>query len=302
MISIIGGAGFIGTNIVRSLEKKYEFRILDNGFNNSEHLEFEYLEIGTASDEQLKKSLDGSDVVINLAGHTRVLESIEDPNLSFTYNVKGFFDILMASKELGIKKVINASSGGAIVGNAIPPIDEGFLPKPISPYGASKLCNEAFASAFSGSYDMDVISLRFSNIYGKYCKNKESAVAKFIKQVLNNEIIQVHGDGNQTRDFLYVEDLVFALDCCLKKDKLRGVFQLGSGTPTSVNRLLEGITSVSKRNLNIQYISAKKGEIEHNYANILKAKETLGWKPTTSLEFGIQKTYDYLVENYKKIV
>lgn len=299
MISIIGGAGFIGTNIVRRLEKKYEFRILDNGFNNSGYLEFQHLEIGTASNDQIMHSLEGSDVVINLAGHTRVLESIEDPSLSFVYNVKGFFDILMASRELGIKKVINASSGGAIVGDTIPPIDESFLPKPISPYGASKLCNEAFSSAFSGSYDMDIINLRFSNIYGKYCRNKESAVAKFIKQILNKETIHVYGDGNQTRDFLFVEDLVDALDCCLMKDQLRGVFQLGSGTPTSVNELLENLTKVSKKNLDIQYISAKKGEIEQNYANIAKAIRALNWKPRTPLEFGIRQTYEYLEETYK---
>ena len=299
MISIIGGAGFIGTNIVKCLSQKYEFKILDNGFNNSGHLEFEHLEIGTASNKKIMRAIKGSDVVINLAGHTRVLESIEDPHLSFLYNVKGFFDILMAAKELGIKKIINASSGGAIVGDAVPPIDEDFLPKPISPYGASKLCNEAFSSAFSGSYDMNIISLRFSNIYGRYCRNKESAVAKFIKQILNKETIHVYGDGNQTRDFLFVEDLVDALECCITRDQLKGVFQLGSGTPTSVNELLENLTKVSKRNLDIQYTPAKKGEIEQNYANITKAIKTLNWNPSTSLELGIQQTYDYLLENYR---
>ena len=100
MISIIGGAGFIGTNIVNRLGHKYEFKIFDNGFNPSGHVDFDSLEIGTASHEELKDFLKGSDIVINLAGHTRVLESIEDPNLSFTYNVKGFFDVLLVSKEL----------------------------------------------------------------------------------------------------------------------------------------------------------------------------------------------------------
>ena len=99
MIAIIGGAGFIGTNIMKRLGPAYEFKIFDNGFNPSGHLEFQNLEIGTASHDELKDLLTGSDVVINLAGHTRVLESIENPNLSFTYNVKGFFDVLMVSKE-----------------------------------------------------------------------------------------------------------------------------------------------------------------------------------------------------------
>ena len=297
MIAIIGGAGFIGTNIMKRLGPAYEFKIFDNGFNPSGHLDFENLEIGTASHDELKDLLTGSDVVINLAGHTRVLESIENPNLSFTYNVKGFFDVLMVSKELGIKKVINASSGGAIIGDATPPIDENFLPRPISPYGASKLCNEAFASAFAGSYGMNVINLRFSNVYGKYCRNKDSAVAKFIKKIVNKEKIQVYGDGNQTRDFLFVEDLVDALECCLIKDDLSGVFQLGSGIPTSVNELLEKLTKVSRTNLEVSYISAQKGEIEKNYANINKAKNILNWKPSTSLEDGINHTYKYLIEN-----
>lgn len=297
MISIIGGAGFIGTNIVNRLGHKYEFKIFDNGFNPSGHIDFDSLEIGTVSHEELKDFLKGSDIVINLAGHTRVLESIEDPNLSFTYNVKGFFDVLMVSKELGIKKVINASSGGAIIGDAVPPIDENFLPNPISPYGASKLCNEAFASAFSGSYGMNIINLRFSNVYGKYCINKQSAVAKFIKQIIRKEKIQVYGDGNQTRDFLFVEDLVDALECCITIDDISGVFQLGSGVPTSVNELLESLIKFSKKNLEISYIPANKGEIENNYANIKKAKDKFGWRPRTSLETGIQKTFDYLSKN-----
>lgn len=297
MITIIGGAGFIGTNIVKRLSQHYEFKILDNGFNHSRHLEFKYLEIGTASHEDLLESLVGSDVVINLAGHTRVLESVENPSLSFVYNVKGFFDVLIASKELGIKKIINASSGGAIIGDAKPPIDEGFLPKPISPYGASKLCNEAFASAFSGSYNMNIINLRFSNVYGKYCRYKESAVAKFIKQIISGDPIDVYGDGNQTRDFLFVEDLVDALNSCIVQDDISGVFQLGSGIPTSVNELLENLARVSKKNLNIKYVSAQQGEIENNYANITKAKSILDWNPTTTLEDGIHQTYDYLIEN-----
>lgn len=297
MITIIGGAGFIGTNIVKRLSQHYKFKILDNGFNHSRHLEFQYLEIGTASHEHLLESLKGSDVVINLAGHTRVVESIENPSLSFVYNVKGFFDVLIASKELGIKKIINASSGGAIIGDAEPPIDEGFLPKPISPYGASKLCNEAFASAFSGSYNMNIINLRFSNVYGKYCRYKESAVAKFIKQTISGDPINVFGDGNQTRDFLFVEDLVDALNTCIVQNDISGVFQLGSGIPTSVNELLENLARVSKKNLNIKYVSAQQGEIENNFANITKAKSILDWKPITTLEDGLRQTYKYLIEN-----
>lgn len=298
MISIIGGAGFIGTNIINKLGLKYDFKIFDNGYNDAGHIDFKRLEIGTGNYKKIVKALKGTNIIINLAGHTRVLESIENPSLSFDYNVKGFFDLLMAAKELGVKKIINASSGGAIIGDVKPPIDEQFLPNPISPYGASKLCNEAFSSAFNASFGMEIVNLRFSNVYGEFCAQKQSAVAKFLKQAINGQKITVFGDGEQTRDFLYVGDLVDAVENCLNIDDISGVFQLGSGHPTSVNHLLEIISRQTNKNLNIRFENANTGEVLENYANINKASKTLNWRPKTRLDVGVKITHDYLCRNY----
>lgn len=294
MISVIGGAGFIGTNIYKTLNKKFEFRIFDNGFNPSTHLQYHPLEIGTASLDELKENLYGSSTIINLAAHTRVLDSIADPNLSFVYNVKGFFEVLMAARSLGVKRVINASSGGAIVGDALPPINEVQYPQPISPYGASKLANEAFSSAFTSCYDLQIINLRFSNVYGAFCQNKESVVAKFIKNAIRGEILEIYGDGNQTRDFLHVDDLVNAVEICLKNDSISGVFQLGSGVPTSVNELIQKINFVTGLNTNVRHTEANNGEIKRNFADISKAKKAMAWIPQKSLDAGIMETYEYL--------
>ena len=207
VIALIGGAGFIGTNIVKSLpHNKYEFKIFDSGFNVAGILDYEHLELGSVTQDDLYTALAGVDYVINLAAHTRVLDSIETPQITYASNVKGFFDLIEVCRSWG-ERLIQASTGGAIIGNAEPPIDESMMPKPLSPYGASKLFSETLSGVYTECYDMRITNFRFSNVYGPYSRNKESAVARFIKLIMAREKITVFGDGTQTRDFLFVKDL-----------------------------------------------------------------------------------------------
>ena len=139
---------------------------------------------------------------------------------------------------------------------------------------------------------MRITNFRFSNVYGPYSRNKESAVARFIKLIMAREKITVFGDGTQTRDFLFVKDLSQIIEAALNNDpKFDGVFQLGSGVETSVNDLISTISSVMRVNPDVEYTSKNVGEVERNYANISKAVATFGWRPTTPLVDGIKTTF-----------
>ena len=172
------------------------------------------------------------------------MDSIADPAHNFEYNVIGTFNLLELCRELGVNRVVAASTGGAILGDVEPPVHEEMAPQPTSPYGASKLMLEGYLSAYASSYGMSSCALRFSNIYGPRSFHKGSVVAHFYKQLLAGEQLVVYGDGSQTRDFLYVGDLVEAIWAAVQSDA-QGAYQLGSGKPTTVNQLLDAMRAVT---------------------------------------------------------
>ena len=166
------------------------------------------------------------------------------------------------------------------------------VPRPISPYGASKLAVEGYLSAFAGSYDLQPISFRFSNLYGPRSFHKGSVVAAFFKLVLCGESLPVYGDGEQTRDLLFVEDLADVIIAALSHDTC-GVFQLGTGRPVSVNQLIGEMSRVVGTDLakSIDYLPARRGEVLHNHCDISLARERLGFDPRTELPEGLSKTW-----------
>ena len=297
-VLVTGGAGFIGRHLVAHLADRGDVAVTvldDESLGDRRCLDLDRVRFRAGdvrSREDLRGALDGQDAVVHLAADTRVVDSIEDPAHNFATNVVGTFHLLELCRELGVSRVVAASTGGAILGDVEPPVHEGMAPRPTSPYGASKLMLEGYLSAYSASYGVSGCALRFSNIYGPGSGHKGSVVAHFFKRILAGEPLVVHGDGSQTRDFLYVGDLVEASGAAVDRD-VEGAFQLGSGTPTTVNELLAALRAVTGLELDVDYRDFRAGEVRDTWCRIDKARAGLGFDPSTPLPVGLQLTWDW---------
>ena len=232
---------------------------------------------------------------MHLAADTRVMDSIEDPATNFANNVIGTFNLLELCRELDVARVVAASTGGAILGEVEPPVHEAMAPRPTSPYGASKLMLEGYLSAYASSYGLSTCALRFSNIYGPRSLHKGSVVAHFFKQILAEEQLVVHGDGSQTRDYLYSGDLVEGIWAALDSD-VEGAYQLGTGRPTTLNQLLDLMRTVTGLDLEVAYKDFRSGEVRDTWCRIDKARADFGFDPSTPLKEGLQLTWDWFEE------
>jgi len=298
---VTGGCGFIGVNLVSRLAGLgARVRILDNlslGKREDVAPLGIDLRVGDIRDiAALKDACQGMDVVVHLAAHTRVVESISHPELNFEINAVGTMNVLRACRDAGVKKVIFASTGGAILGEQVPPVHEGMVPRPVSPYGASKLVGEAYCSAFCGSFGLNTVALRFSNVYGPFSYHKGSVVAQFFRNLMQKEPLVIYGDGQQTRDFLYVDDLVDAVLLADKSETPGEVFQIASGRETSLKDLLAAMKRVLPGvKFDVRYEPARAGEILRNYASIEKARRLLGYNPSKALDEGLRDTWSWFV-------
>lgn len=301
-ILITGGCGFVGTNLVARLTQVLpdaSIRVLDNeSLGKRGHLEpyaGEFIHGDIRDQASIDAALDGVDCVVHLAADTRVIESIENPALNFSVNVDGTFRLIESMRAKGIKRFINASTGGAIIGTAVPPVHEGMLPQPLSPYGASKLAVEGYCSAFSGSYDFQALSLRFSNVYGPRSFHKGSVVAAFFKRILLSKPLIVYGDGSQTRDYINVSDICDGIIAGINSS-YSGVLQLGSGVPLSINGLIDQIRAVvAPSAVEVVYEPSRQGEIDHTHCDITKARNTIAFSPKVALDKGLGEAWQWFL-------
>lgn len=298
-VLITGGAGFIGVHLADHLIRsgEYAVTVIDNeSLGDRANLDpaVRFIAGDLRSKDDLRFALEDQDAVVHLAADTRVIDSIENPAHNFENNVVGTFNLLEKCRELGVNRIVAASTGGAIVGDVPPPVHERMAAQPTSPYGASKLMLEGYLSAYSGAYGMKACALRFSNIYGPRSFHKGSVVAHFFKQILAGEPLVVYGDGLQARDFLYVGDLVEGIRVAIDGDAV-GAFQLGSGQPTTVNQLLELMRRATGRELEVKYVDFRAGEVLRTWCEIDKAREGFGFNPTTPLDEGIRKTWEWFL-------
>jgi len=298
---VTGGAGFIGANLVRHLlTAGVQIRVLDNLSAGRRRdlagLPVEFLEGDIRDAAMVRHAIQGVQAIIHLAAHTDVVESVKSPELNLEINVKGTFNLLQAAVQQGVSRFVFASTGGAIVGNVAPPVHEEMAPLPISPYGAGKLAGEGYCSAFWGAYGLPTICLRFSNIYGPFSYHKGSVIAKFLRQIQQGEPLTIYGDGEQTRDFLYVEDLCRAINRALEVDLPFGqAIQLGSGGETNINQLVVALGEMLglDRLPPIRYAPPRPGEIFRNFVAIDRARKYLDFSPVTGLQVGLQKTWEW---------
>jgi UDP-glucose 4-epimerase len=244
------------------------------------------------------------DVIIHLAANTGVPVSVEHPRLDMECNVNGTFNMLEGARAHHVKRFVFASSG-APAGEVEPPIHEEIAPKPVPPYGASKLAGEAYCSAYYRTFGVNTVALRFGNVYGPYSKHKSSVVAKFFKRALSGQPLEIYGDGNQTRDFIYIDDLIQAILLSAKANKIGGeVFQIATFKETTVNEIAQKIKEIveQKRRIKVKIIHTKPrvGDVKRNYSDISKAKKLLGYSPKYSLENGLLKTFEYFLHEDTK--
>lgn len=207
-ILVTGGCGFIGVNLIKYLSSLgYKIRVLDNLstsrnenlLNAGCQLASGSLVIGDIRDQEtVSQTTKGVDAVVHLAAHTRVVESLSKPQETWDINAKGTFNLLEACRLRGVKTFIFTSTNAAL-GEQIPPFDETKIPKPISPYGASKLAGEALCTSYCHSFGINTVTLRIGNSYGPHSKHKASVIAKFVKRAIQNEPLIIYGDGKQTR-------------------------------------------------------------------------------------------------------
>ena len=299
---VTGGAGFIGANLLRSLDATYEIRVFDNLVKGSRELlpadrEVELIEGDIRDADAMKRALDGIDVVIHLAAFGSVVDSVADPVENFEINARGTFEVVRAAASAGIERFVFASTGGAIMGNQEPPVDEASLPWPISPYGASKLCGEAYLHAFAGSFGIRPVALRFANVYGPYSSHKKGVVTRFIRAALAGGEFEIFGDGEATRDFLHVDDLCRGIIAAAESDLADEVIHLASEKETTINELARLILDLVGSEVEIVHHPKRAGEVERNFAHADRANELLGWKPEISLGDGMKDTIDWFREH-----
>ncbi len=293
IVLVTGGAGFIGANLAPMLlERGNRVRVLDNcstGEPSRLPDEIELVRGDVRDAEAVRAAMADVGAVVHLAAAGSVIESIADPGLNFDINARGTLTVLTEAQAAGVARLIFASTGGALIGNATPPVDESSVPRPISPYGASKLCGEGYCHAFHGAYGLSTVALRFANVYGPYSERKRGAVTTFINHALAGEPITIHGDGTATRDFLHSDDLCAGILAALASD-VTGVVHLASERETSIEELAQIVVAAAGADVPVEHRPARRGEVERNFALARRAAEELGWRASVGLEDGLAAT------------
>jgi nucleoside-diphosphate-sugar epimerase len=307
---VTGGAGFIGSNIVEGLLKRGEnVRVIDNFstgcIDNLEPFR-DKVEIITGdlrNIEQVRKALDGVDYVLHQAAIPSVPRSIIDPLSVNTSNVDGTLNLLIASKDLGIKRVVIASSSSVYGDSEKLPKLEDLPPNPLSPYAATKYFGEVYGKLFFSIYGLETVSLRYFNVFGPR-QNPDSQYAavipKFIKKMLRGEPPIIYGDGKQTRDFTYVENVVEAnLLAVFSNNVGHGeVLNVGCGYSASLNKLVKMINEIAGTKIKPKYEKPRLGDVKHSLASIEKAQRMISYTVKVNIEEGLKKT----IERYKEVL
>ena len=299
-ILVTGGAGFVGTNLVRLLlSRGHALTVLDDfRTGREEYLDGLDVEVvrGQIGDTALVTELaQRNDAIVHLAAAGSVVDSVADPTANFEANAEGTFSVLNAARAANIGRLVFSSTGGALIGNAVPPVNEHSLPKPISPYGASKLAAEAYCHAFAKSYGIRTVALRFANVYGPYSGHKKGAITVFLRALHEGRPIQIYGDGKASRDFMYVDDICRGLELGLTTDLEPGtVAHLATGVETSVGELADACRqAVGLPEHPIEYLPPRPGEVERNFATYDYAKQAMGFEPSVNLVDGLARTYEW---------
>lgn len=294
-VLVTGGAGFVGATLVRRLAASgYRVRVLDNlSTGDAAHLagvDAALVRGDILDPAALDAAVTGSDAIIHLAAAGSVVGSAADPAANFESNVVGTFRVLDAARRNKVARVVQASTGGALIGDAVPPVDERSLPKPLSPYGASKLAGEGYAHAFAMTYGVRTVAVRFGNVYGPWCARKRGVLNAFFCALRSGEPLVIYGDGSASRDYVHVSDIAAALQLALESPSIPGgtVLHAASGVETTVAELADLCRRAAGRAAHpVEYRPARAGEVGRNFARYDLARRLLGYSPTVPIEDGV---------------
>jgi UDP-glucose 4-epimerase len=296
---VTGGAGFIGSWLCERLLEKGEVVCLDNfdpyyspqaKRKNIEtlmqHPNFELVKGSILDSELLSRVFLDVDYVFHNAAQAGVRMSVENPGKTHEVNATGTLNVLKAAVDCGIRKVINASSSSVYGKVSYLPFDEEHPNMPISPYGVSKLVAEHYCRVFSELYSLETVSLRYFTVFGPRMR-PDLAINIFTGKALNNEPIEIFGDGEKTRDFTFIDNIINAN--LLAMERGRGVYNIGGGERVSINGLAEKIVGIVGSESEIFYSDSVKGDAEHTWSDVSKARRELGYEPEVGLDEGLRR-------------
>jgi nucleoside-diphosphate-sugar epimerase len=296
---VTGGAGFIGSHLVEELLRRgQKVRVLDNfSTGKRENLhglmdQIELIEGDIRSYHIVREAVQGIDFVLHQGALPSVPRSINDPITTNEVNVGGTLNVLDASKDAGVKRVVYASSSSVYGPDPELPVREDMTPQPVSPYAVAKLTGEKYCHVFSRVYGLETVALRYFNIFGpRQDPNTQYSafIPKFVVGIMNGQSLTIDGDGEQAKDFTYVSNVVEANLLALEAEGVSGeVFNVGCGQSTSVNEVVGHIRQISNSQGEISYGPSRTGDVPRSMADISKAREKLGYKPQVLLREGLE--------------
>ena len=302
---VTGGAGFIGSNLIRALlERGDEVRVLDNFSTgnraNLAGLDVEVVEGELRSYERVHNAVRGTEVVFHLGALGSVPRSVQDPLTSSAVNIEGTLNVLLAARDEGIRRVVFSSSSSVYGPRRKLPVGEDLPPDPISPYGVAKLAAERYCVSFSRVYEsFESVVVRYFNVFGPRqspLSQYAAVIPLFVTAISTGEPITIFGDGEQRRDFTYVTNVVDGtIKAAEAPDASGKIFNVAASAPVSVNDVAAAIGEVLGKPVEKAFAPPRVGDIRDSWADISAARELLGWEPTVGLEEGLRRTVEALV-------
>lgn len=307
-IVVTGGAGFIGSHIVEYFhQQNSEVHVIDNlrsGFkSNIEKFNISFHEVSITDRDSVFSIIKGTDYVFHLAAFVSVPESIEKPDECEEINIQGLLNVLDACQEHGVKKIVFSSSAAVYGDNPLSPKTVVMQPEPKSPYGMTKLAGEEYLKQYNKDFGLGAVSLRYFNVFGpRQDPNSQysAAIPLFVSKALRNETIVIYGDGEQTRDFIFVKDVVFANILAAKLDQVGGVFNVASGSAITINEIVKLVIEETNSRSSIRYESPRQGDIKHSLASVDDTKRILNFEPTYNIIDGMRETIRYFSKRLQK--
>ncbi len=296
---VTGGAGFIGANLVAALlELGHRVRILDNfstGFRENLFAarDVEVVEGDIRSYHIVRETVDGVDFVLHQAALPSVPRSVRDPITTNDININGTLNVLNAARDAKVKRLVFASSSSVYGDSPVLPKHEGLVPAPLSPYAVSKLAGEQYCRVYTTLYGLETVMLRYFNVFGPHQNQRSeyaAVIPRFIRQIANGEPPVIFGDGRQTRDFTFVENVVAANLAACERDGVAGrVFNVATGLQVSLLDLLNSLVTLTGHQVRPVFQPARAGDVKHSYASIEAARQALGYEPSIGLKTGLAR-------------